>query len=135
MQEGRKIQATDCTDRSVQSVKSVAVFMYYGPHRFMLARIILALFCVGAGVAAFASVRNDLATRVDLARVDYVQSETCRRCHADHYRTWRQTFHRTMTQEARPGAVLGDFENATYTYDGVTSRFTRDGDAYYVETL
>lgn len=101
----------------------------------MLARIVLAIFSVGAGVAAFASVRGDLATPVDLAAVDYVQSETCRRCHGDHYRTWRQTFHRTMTQEARPGAVLGDFENATYTYDGVVSRFTRQGDDYFIETL
>ena len=101
----------------------------------MLPRIVLAIFCAGAAVAAFASVRRDLATPVDLAAVDYVQSETCRRCHSDHYRTWRQTFHRTMTQEAREGAVLGDFENATYTYAGVTSRFTRQGEAFFVETL
>ena len=95
----------------------------------------VSVFLVAGAIAAGASIRNDLATSVDLASVDYVRSETCRRCHEDHYQSWRQTFHRTMTQDAGPEAVLGDFENVTYTYDGVTSRFTRSGEDYYIETL
>ncbi len=101
-------------------------------------RLRLAVLCAAVvvfGAVAAASVRRDLATPVALGSVDYVQSETCQRCHAEHYRTWRQTFHRTMTQEASSTAVVGDFANASYTYDGVTSRFTRDGDAFFMETL
>ena len=64
-----------------------------------------------------------------------VLSRTCVRCHPDHYASWSRTFHRTMTQLASPEAVLGDFEDASYTYGGVTSRFTRDGARFYIETL
>src|SRR6185503_12558654 len=30
----------------------------------------------------------------------YVRSDTCRSCHPAEYASWRQTFHRTMTQHA-----------------------------------
>jgi predicted CXXCH cytochrome family protein len=97
--------------------------------------VVLLAFAVAGGVAAAASIRRDLATPTDLAAVGYVRSESCRRCHDDHYRTWSRTFHRTMTQEAGPESVLGDFDDATYLYDGVRSRFTREGNAFFIETL
>ena len=37
-------------------------------------------------------------------------------------------------QEARPGAVLGDFDDARFTYGSVTSTFFRRGDAFVVNT-
>jgi predicted CXXCH cytochrome family protein len=40
-----------------------------------------------------------------------------------------------MTQAAGPHSVLGDFNGASHTFRGVTSRFTRDGDAWVIETL
>ena len=90
---------------------------------------VLGLVAVGLTVAAVASVRTDLATPVDVAASTYVQSETCQRCHEENYASWRRTFHRTMTQEATPEAVVGDFASRTFTYEGVTSRMTRAGDA------
>jgi predicted CXXCH cytochrome family protein len=56
-------------------------------------------------------------------------------CHPQRYETWHRTFHRTMTQSATSDAVVGDFNDATLTYQGVTSRFTRDGERYVIETL
>src|SRR5205814_1715460 len=86
------------------------------------------------GVAVVSTAR-EVATPVQLGSVAYVQSATCVRCHPGHFETWHRTFHRTMTQEATPAAVLGDFEDASYTYEGVASRFTREGDRYFMETL
>jgi predicted CXXCH cytochrome family protein len=94
----------------------------------------MALFAASA-VTLTAAVRRDLDTPVPLAPVAYVQAETCARCHAEHYRSWRRTFHRTMTQEATPTSVLGDFADASLTYQGTTSRFVRAGDDYVIETL
>ena len=37
-------------------------------------------------------------------------------------------------QEARPGAVLGRFDGSAFTDSGVTSRFSRRGDRYFVNT-
>jgi predicted CXXCH cytochrome family protein len=56
-------------------------------------------------------------------------------CHPGHFASWHRTFHRTMTQLATPAAVLGDFANATFTYQGVTSRFTHEAGGYFIETL
>ena len=72
---------------------------------------------------------------VERSKVAYVQSKPCVMCHPDHDASWRRTFHRTMTQLPTPLSVLGDFGDATYTYQGVTSRFTERGGRYVIETL
>jgi predicted CXXCH cytochrome family protein len=63
----------------------------------------------------------------------YVKSETCRACHPEQHASWHGTFHRTMTQQATPAAVLGDFNNVTLTADGETYRFFKRGDEYWAE--
>src|ERR1043166_6283441 len=40
-----------------------------------------------------------------------------------------------MTREATPEFVKADFNDATFTYMGVTSRMTRDGDRYFLDTV
>jgi predicted CXXCH cytochrome family protein len=81
------------------------------------------------------SVAVEVKTPVDLSLVSYTTSAPCVVCHPDRHETWRRTFHRTMTQRAGPEAVRGDFENATLTFQGVTSRFTHEGNRYFIETL
>lgn len=61
-------------------------------------------------------------------------SGTCVECHKDQYDSWYKTYHRTMTREATPENVKGDFNNATLTYQGVVSRMTREGDSFFMET-
>lgn len=78
---------------------------------------------------------QEVATPQPLAPIAYAGSGTCRTCHPDHTDSWRRTFHRTMTQAATPAAVKGDFSGVTDTYQGVTSRFTREGDRFFMETL
>jgi len=65
---------------------------------------------------------------VRAGRVDagYLESNDCRKCHEGNYATWHATFHRTMTQEATPLSVLGDFAcDDTITYEGVRADFCR----------
>jgi hypothetical protein len=81
------------------------------------------------------SIAVEVQTPVDLSPVPYVTSRQCVPCHPGRYETWHRTFHRTMTQVAGPASVVGDFENRSLTYQGVTSRFTRAGDRYFIETL
>ena len=40
----------------------------------------------------------------------YVSSATCRACHAEQHATWAASYHRTMTQTARPDNVLAPFD-------------------------
>lgn len=102
------------------------------------ARTLLALAGVVAGLSlawALYAVQRELAQPVNLRTVAYAQSTECVLCHQNQYATWHQTYHRTMTQPASPTAVLGDFEDASYTYQGITSRFNRTAEGYTITTL
>lgn len=59
----------------------------------------------------------------------FVGAGECGECHANQMRSWRRTFHRTMTQDVsaeRAAGVAGDFAEATYFYDGVSARMHRN---------
>ncbi len=83
---------------------------------------------VAAALAA-RSIARDLQTPRALHGAPHATSSACRRCHADHDASWRRTFHRTMTQDARaPGALLGDFDGTSLTYLGVEATMDRGPD-------
>jgi len=64
----------------------------------------------------------------------YVGAEKCQQCHAKEYQDWMGSNHQLAMQVATPQAVLGDFQNARFTYYGVASQFfTKDG-KFYVNT-
>src|SRR4029077_11687439 len=62
----------------------------------------------------------------------YLESNDCRKCHEGNYATWHATFHRTMTQEANPQSILGDFDrDNTITYQGVRAEMARENGGYW----
>ncbi|MEM9256276.1 MAG: tetratricopeptide repeat protein [Pseudomonadota bacterium] len=61
-------------------------------------------------------------------------SDTCRDCHAAEYEHWRGSHHDLAMQLPTESSVLGDFDNATFDYNGVTSKFYRKGDKFMVST-
>jgi len=63
----------------------------------------------------------------------YVSSARCAECHADQHASWSRTYHRTMTQLALPGNVLGKFDGQTILSNGLKYRVFRRGDAYWAE--
>lgn len=86
------------------------------------------------GGAAFLLWPRSHVETVDLAKVPYVTSDTCLKCHPSHHASWHRSYHRTMTREATPENVKGDFSNKTVKVGGVTSRLTREGDRFFMET-
>jgi tetratricopeptide (TPR) repeat protein len=64
----------------------------------------------------------------------FTGSEACRGCHAAEYDAWHGSQHDLAMQEAGPDTVLGDFDDATFIYNGVTTRFFRKGEQYMVRT-
>ena len=64
---------------------------------------------------AYASQRSrlQLASVVPARHVDepYASSRDCESCHPGEYRSWHQSYHRTMTQLATPEAVVADFDD------------------------
>jgi predicted CXXCH cytochrome family protein len=72
--------------------------------------------------------------RLGHADAGYLESGDCRKCHEWNYATWHDTFHRTMTREAEPENVLGDFElNNTITYQGIRAEMVHENNQYWMK--
>ena len=55
----------------------------------------------------------------------YVGEPACTKCHESQTAEWRQSDHARAMALAADDTVLGNFDNATFTYAGVTSSFSR----------
>jgi predicted CXXCH cytochrome family protein len=64
----------------------------------------------------------------------FVGSETCAGCHQTESNLWRVSQHRAAMQHATDKTVLGDFNDTSFDYYGVRSRFFRRGGKFLVET-
>ena len=64
----------------------------------------------------------------------YVGTTACAGCHADEHTAWQDSHHDHAMRHAGADTVLGDFDDAEITVHGVTSRFTRRDDRYFVTT-
>jgi Cytochrome c554 and c-prime len=63
----------------------------------------------------------------------YVGAEQCSQCHAKEAELWRRSDHALAMQKMGEGSVLGDFRDARFSKDGVTSVFSAKG-KYAVRT-
>jgi tetratricopeptide (TPR) repeat protein len=64
----------------------------------------------------------------------FVGSAACRDCHVPEYDLWEGSHHDLAMDVASEESVLGDFENAEITAHGITSRFFRRDDRFFVYT-
>ncbi len=64
----------------------------------------------------------------------FVGGQSCAGCHAEQHARWLESHHSASMAIADPSSVLGDFDNTTFEYNGLTSTFfIRDGQ-YWVNT-
>jgi hypothetical protein len=63
----------------------------------------------------------------------YVSSRTCRGCHPREYATWHASYHRTMTQVARPEIALAPADGRRLESHGRSYRMLRRGDGLWLE--
>ncbi|QDF37812.1 tetratricopeptide repeat protein [Bradyrhizobium symbiodeficiens] len=64
----------------------------------------------------------------------YVGSETCAGCHQAEAKLWGASQHKAAMQHATDQTVLGNFNDASFDYYGVRSRFFRKDGKFLVET-
>jgi tetratricopeptide (TPR) repeat protein len=78
--------------------------------------------------------RQPLATDGGEAAAAYVGSGACAECHEREYAAWRGSDHDLAMDVATEQTVLGDFDDATLPWFGVTSTFFRRDGKYFVRT-
>jgi len=102
--------------------------------RLLIAGGIAAVIIVAAGLLQFL-LRSSPDT-ADHSRPNpaFVGSETCIGCHQKEGKLWHASQHAHAMAHATEGTVLGDFNDATFDYYGVKSRFLNKDDKFFVET-
>jgi len=63
-----------------------------------------------------------------------IDSQSCSDCHMEQFEDWIGSHHEQAMKEANSQTVLGDFNNATFTDGGVTSRFFQKENQFFVNT-
>jgi predicted CXXCH cytochrome family protein len=64
----------------------------------------------------------------------YVGSASCKSCHESAYQDWQKSDHFLAMQPANDSTVLGDFNNTSYTADGVTNTFFKKDGKFFINT-
>lgn len=65
---------------------------------------------------------------------EYVGDSTCISCHKKEHDEWKLSDHFKAMELPNDSTVLGDFNNASYTADGVTSKFFKRDGKYFINT-
>ncbi|WP_211826984.1 multiheme c-type cytochrome [Kistimonas asteriae] len=65
---------------------------------------------------------------------DYVGSQACASCHQEAFTDWQTSDHSQSMQPATEDTILGNFDHAELTYNGVTSRFYQRDGQFFVRT-
>jgi predicted CXXCH cytochrome family protein len=91
------------------------------------------------GMVLLAVAKNVLPSPEDIsvaapAPANFVGSEACSNCHPKEAALWKESQHKHAMQHAGAASVLGNFQNASFDYYGVHSRFFRKDDRFFVET-
>lgn len=75
-----------------------------------------------------------LGSPADAPAQDFVGSKQCESCHSEPYSAWKESHHYQAMLPATAENVTGDFSGSTFEYGGITSRFYRKDNQYFVET-
>jgi len=83
---------------------------------------------------------NSSADKKEVSQVNndgpatFTGSTSCQSCHTKEYADWKKSDHYLAMGQANDSTVLGDFNNTTFTADGVTNRFFKKDGKFYINT-
>lgn len=87
------------------------------------------------GIAFHLLGNNGPASKTqDSSAATFVGSETCAGCHQAEAKLWNASQHKAAMQHASDETVLGNFNDTSFDYFGVHSRFFRKDGKFWVET-
>ncbi len=65
---------------------------------------------------------------------EFVGDQSCKSCHAKQYDDWLRSDHFMAMQPPNDSTVKGNFNNVSFTADGVTSRFFKKDEKFFINT-
>lgn len=98
------------------------------------AAVIFVWIFISAGILLIQYCTPDNQPAAPQQANSYVGDEACKNCHAGAYKDWLSSDHYKAMQPANDTTVEGDFNNTSYTADGITSRFFKKEGKFYINT-
>lgn len=114
------------------------------PRRYLYPVLIVLLLAAMAGIWFFLQASTPrlpapapvaAAKPVVIARpAQLVDEQQCQGCHQAQAKDWQGSHHQLAMQPATPQTVPADFNNASFSAEGETTRFYQRGDEFWVNT-
>ncbi|MFT7620639.1 MAG: tetratricopeptide (TPR) repeat protein, partial [Planctomycetota bacterium] len=117
--------------------KEVAARIERHLSRLSLKKSLLIALAASAALLYWAWPPNHESSRLPSttnAHAQFVGSESCKSCHAEEHKDWMGSHHERSMQPATAENVLGVFDGRTLTHDGITSRFFKKDEKFFVNT-
>jgi Tfp pilus assembly protein PilF len=73
-------------------------------------------------------------SEITFSSKNYVGDQSCKECHASEFKEWKKSHHYMSMLTPNDSTVKGDFNNVTFTADGVTSHFYKKGSTFFIKT-
>ena len=100
----------------------------------LIGLIAVLVIIVSLPVYYFSIVESAEQPVISSSDASFVGSIECEDCHQLEYDNWQGSHHDLAMDVANQTSVLGDFNNAEFTIHGVTSRFYKKDDQFFVHT-
>lgn len=114
--------------------------MHWRGRRAWAASLVLILIAVAAALL-YGRARTPVASAPPVAAVapvqvaaTFVDESSCANCHAPQAQAWHGSHHDLAMQEPTADTVLGNFDDASFTKDGVRTRFFQRDGRYWINT-
>jgi len=111
------------------------------PRRYLYPVLIVLLLLAMAGIGFFLQASTPrlpapvvVAKPVVMSPATQVDEQQCQGCHQAQVKDWQGSHHQLAMQLATPQTVPADFNGASFTGEGETTRFFRRGDEFWVNT-
>ncbi len=96
---------------------------------FVVLLVIFRVFIVDSCTSKYVTYKD-----IQSQSAAYLGDQSCKKCHATEFNEWKHSDHYMSMLPPNDSTVKGDFNNVTFTADGVTSRFYKKGAKFYINT-
>jgi len=103
-------------------------------HRRRLVAGAVIVLLVGAGLLIYKLSQRENTARASTPAAQYVGQSICAKCHQAEAEQWHNSDHALAMQVVNETTVLGDFNDARFTYAGVTSIFYKRDGKFFART-
>ncbi len=99
----------------------------------ILAGVLISLFLTHCSESAPVEPSSGIETETATAAT-FVGRRVCAQCHSKEVELWEGSHHDRAMQVVDENTVLGDFDNATFTYNGITTTYFKREGKFWVRT-